>query len=57
MKAIVPPETPGTTSAAPIAIPFNERSANFSGDLFAIVSMLLIDYQLVLSKQEFHPQR
>ena len=25
IKAIVPPETPGTTSAAPIAIPFKDR--------------------------------
>ena len=25
IKAIVPPETPGTTSAAPIAIPFKDK--------------------------------
>ncbi len=40
MKAIVPPETPGTTSADPIAIPFNVKRAYCLFDLFAI-NMLL----------------
>jgi hypothetical protein len=29
MKAIVPPETPGTTSAAPMAIPLRKISSEF----------------------------
>lgn len=50
MKAIVPPETPGTTSAAPMDIPFKEITTYCLKDLFIL--QLVCDYEYRRKKRD-----